>query len=142
MRKTAKVILGTTAAALLIGASLSFSPVQAAGKVPNPKKVCKNKENPPKDAVTQGGCIVVDRKKGNCLACHLVPGAEEIGRQTGTAGPPLVAIKQRFPDKSKLRAQVNDARKFNPDTVMPPFGSHEILSQDEIDKVVEFLLTL
>ncbi len=39
-------------------------------------------------------------------------------------------------------AQVWDAGVANPRTVMPPFGRHGILSEDEIDKVVEFLLTL
>ena len=51
-------------------------------------------------------------------------------------------MKQRFPDKAKLRAQVWDATAINPRTVMPPYGRHKILSEEEIDKVVEFLLTL
>lgn len=64
------------------------------------------------------------------------------GINYGDIAPPLVAMKQRFPDKAKLRAQLWDASVANPNTVMPPFGRHSILSEDEIDKVVEFLLTL
>jgi sulfur-oxidizing protein SoxX len=60
----------------------------------------------------------------------------------GNIAPPLVSIAKRFPDKSKLRAQVWDASKLNKNSVMPPYGKHGILSEDEIDKVVEFLLTL
>ena len=60
----------------------------------------------------------------------------------GNIAPPLVSMTQRFPDKAKLRTQVWDATVANPNTSMPPFGRHKILSEDEIDKVVEFLLTL
>lgn len=137
MRKSANVIFGASAAIVLLG-SLFVIPVQAQvpGAVPD-AKVCNDKENPPKDAVTQGGCVVLERTKGNCMACHAIAGTT-----SGNIAPPLVQMKQRFPDKAKLRAQIDDARKFNPRTVMPPFGAHEILTQDEVDKVVEFVLTL
>lgn len=136
MRKPANIILGTSVA-LLLGSLLAIpSQAQIPGAVPD-AKVCKDKDNPPKDAVTQGGCIVLERTKGNCMACHAIAGTT-----AGNIAPPLVQMKQRFPDKAKLRAQIDDARKLNPRSVMPPFGPHEILSQDEIDKVVEFVLTL
>lgn len=136
MRKSANIILGTSAA-LLLGSLLAIpAQAQVAGAVPD-KKVCDDKKNPPKDAVTQGGCVVLDRKKGNCMACHAIAGTTH-----GNIAPPLVQMQQRFPDKVKLRAQINDAHKFNPRSVMPPFGPHDILTQDEIDKVVEFVLTL
>lgn len=135
MRKTAPFVLatlGTVLATLLIA-----SPAQAAGKVPD-EKACKDEaalKNA--DAVMKGGCVVLNRKKGNCMACHQIAGAS-----SGDIAPPLVSMKQRFPDKAKLRAQINDARQFNPNTVMPPFGPHKILTQDEVDQVVEFVLTL
>ncbi|OGI41348.1 MAG: sulfur oxidation c-type cytochrome SoxX [Candidatus Muproteobacteria bacterium RBG_16_62_13] len=122
---------------MLLGTLIATSAsAQVAGAVPN-KKVCDDKKNPPKDAVTQGGCVVLDRKKGNCMACHAIAGTTH-----GNIAPPLVQMKQRFPDKAKLRTQIGDAHKLNPRSVMPPFGPHEILTQDEIDKVVEFVLTL
>ncbi|RMD67980.1 MAG: sulfur oxidation c-type cytochrome SoxX [Gammaproteobacteria bacterium] len=89
-------------------------------------------------AVEEGKRLAFDRKKGNCLACHMIPG----GEAPGDIGPPLVAIKSRFPDKQKLRAQIWDPTANNPHTVMPPYGRHEILTEDEIDKIVEFLYTL
>jgi sulfur-oxidizing protein SoxX len=89
-------------------------------------------------AVEQGKEIAFDRKKGNCLACHQIEG----GELPGNIGPPLVAMKARYPDKSKLRAQIWDATRINPNSVMPPFGRHRILSESEVDKVVEFIYTL
>jgi sulfur-oxidizing protein SoxX len=135
MRKTATVILGVSTAALLFG-SLLTAPVSLAQGAPKPA-VCNDKANPPTDPAVQGGCVATDRRKGNCHSCHLIAGINY-----GDVAPPLVSMKQRFPDKAKLRAQVWDASVANPKTVMPPFGRHGILSEDEIDKVVEFLLTL
>ena len=86
----------------------------------------------------QGKTVSFDRKKGNCLACHQMAG----GKLAGNIGPPLVAMKARFPDKAKLRAQIWDATKINPSSIMPPFGRQQILSESEIDKIVEFIYTL
>jgi sulfur-oxidizing protein SoxX len=86
----------------------------------------------------QGKAVAFDRKKGNCLACHQIAG----GDLPGNIGPPLVAMKARFPDKSRLRAQIWDSTKMNSNTIMPPFGRQQILSEGEIDKIVEFIYTL
>jgi len=90
------------------------------------------------NVVEEGKKISFDRKKGNCLACHQIAG----GALPGNAGPPLVAMKARYPDKSALRDQIWDATVRNPNTIMPPFGKHGILTESEIDKVVEFIYTL
>lgn len=134
MRKTAPFMLGTMSTVL--ATLLIATPVQAAGKAPD-EKACKDEALKTADAITQGGCVVINRKKGNCMACHQIAGVE-----SGDVAPPLVAMKQRFQDKAKLRSQISDARQLNPNTVMPPFGPHKILTPDEIDKVVEFVLTL
>jgi len=88
--------------------------------------------------IAEGKKTAFHRKKGNCLACHAIEG----GSLPGNIGPPLVNMKDRYPDKSQLRAQIWDATKNNPNTIMPPFGRHAILSEEEIDKVVEFIHTL
>jgi len=124
MRHTAKAISTVTYVAALLG-SLTFS-IPAITHAADDATIAEGKK------------IAFDRKKGNCLACHQIEG----GRLAGNIGPPLVAMKDRFPDKSKLRSQITDPRKMNPNTIMPPFGPHEILSQGEIDKVVEFIYTL
>lgn len=139
MRRTAHylgVITGMSAAMLGFGLLLGIPAVNADDDDLD-SAICKDKANPPKDAVTQGFCIVINRKKGNCMACHAMPNIT-----SGDIAPPLVSMKQRYPDKTKLRDQIWDATKANPDSVMPPFGRHQILTPEEIDKVVEFVLTL
>jgi sulfur-oxidizing protein SoxX len=76
------------------------------------------------------------------MACHTFAGLEKTRLQAGNIAPPLVAMKTRFPDRAKLRAQVWDAAKNNSATVMPPFGRHKVLSEKEIDLVVDWLQTL
>jgi sulfur-oxidizing protein SoxX len=66
----------------------------------------------------------------------------EGGDLAGNIGPPLLAMQQRFPDRTQLRAQIWDSTVKNPQTMMPPFGRHRILTEDEIDKIVDFLYTL
>lgn len=89
-------------------------------------------------SVAEGKQVAFDRKKGNCLACH----AMDDGMSPGNIGPPLVVMQTRFPDRDKLRAQVWDATVANPESIMPPFGKHQILSEQEIDRIVDYLLTL
>ena len=86
----------------------------------------------------KGKELAFDRKKGNCLACHQIEG----GTLAGNIGPPLIAMKARFPDDDKLRAQIYDARKNNPNTIMIPFGPHAVMSGSEIDLVTKFIHTL
>ena len=51
-------------------------------------------------------------------------------------------MQVRFPDKEVLRQNVWDQTQFRPHAMMPPFGKHQILTEEEIDKIVEFLHTL
>ena len=121
MRLTARLITTASALATVLGV-LSLSPLPA-----NAASV-----------IEEGKSIAFDRKKGNCLACHKIEG----GDLPGNIGPPLVAMKARFPDKSKLRSQIWDSTRNNPNSMMPPFGRHEILTEAEIDKVVEYVYSL
>ena len=89
-------------------------------------------------SIAEGKKIAFDRKKGNCLACHMVAD----GALPGNIGPPLIAMKARFPDREVLRAQIWDATVKNPNTIMPPFGKHGVLTEDEVDKVTDFIHTL
>lgn len=86
----------------------------------------------------EGKKLAFDRNYGNCLACHFIDG----GKAGGSIGPPLIAMGVRFPDKEKLRAQIWDSTVANPESSMPPFGSHQIMSDAQIDKVVEFIWSL
>ena len=88
--------------------------------------------------IAEGKQLAFDRKKGNCLACHAI----DDGSLAGNSGPPLLAMKARFPDKGKLYEQIADPTIRNPNSLMPPFGRHGILSKDEIEKIMAYLLTL
>ena len=88
--------------------------------------------------VEKGKAVAIDRKKGNCLACH----AMDDGTLPGNIAPPLISMKLRYPDKQKLHDQIWDATVANPNTIMPPFGRHRILSEEEIDQIVEYVYTL
>jgi sulfur-oxidizing protein SoxX len=85
--------------------------------------------------------LAFNNRKGNCLACHGMPTVPD-AESTGLYGPPLIAMSARFPDKAKLRAQIWDATAFNPSTTMIPFGKHKVLTEEEIDKVVDFIYGL
>ena len=122
MRNPTKLFTAASSVAVLLSAmSMTIAPSMAVAA----------------DAET-GKKIAENRKKGNCFACHSYEGAH----LAGNVGPPLVAMKARFPDKAKLRAQINDPTANNPHTSMPPFGKYEVLSQEEIDHVTEWVYSL
>jgi sulfur-oxidizing protein SoxX len=124
MRLSANIIKTSASAVALLGCLGLFTPlaVSAEGSAD----------------ITKGKALAFNKKKGNCLACHQIAG----GKLAGNVGPPLVAMKARFPDFEKLKAQISDASKNNPNTIMPPFGPHSILSSGDIDKVAKFVHTL
>lgn len=95
--------------------------------------------------------IVLARGDGNCLLCHAIPGAD---RPAGNLGPSLAGVGSRLTGK-QIRERIVDASRFNPDSVMPPYGRSEglhgvapqyrgkaLLTAREIDDAVAFLLTL
>jgi sulfur-oxidizing protein SoxX len=89
-------------------------------------------------AVRRGREIAHDVYKGNCLACHQIPG-DPSAVSMANIGPPLVAMRGRFPDRAQLRAQIWDPTLRNPMTVMPPFGKHGVLTEEEIDLVLDYV---
>jgi sulfur-oxidizing protein SoxX len=89
-------------------------------------------------AVTEGQKLAFDRGKGNCLSCHQIKG----GEFPGTIGPALKDIKSKYPDRNELIAILSDETRRNPQSVMPPFGRNRILTDHEIDAIVDFLQTL
>ncbi len=88
-----------------------------------------------------GKQIALNATKGNCLACHAMPGIPE-NVLPGNVGMPLVNVKSLVGSKEHLREHIWDETKFNPNTVMPPFGKHKILPDAEIDKVTDFIYGL
>ena len=84
-----------------------------------------------------GEILAFDRGKGNCLTCHVIKG----GDAPGNLGPELSGMKSRFPNRKELAAIIFDETERNPLTVMPPFGRNLILTDREIESVVDFLHT-
>ena len=128
-----------TAAVLTIAST--FTGLALAGPLPTEKE-CRALENT--DTATKGWCAAITRRKGNCLGCHVIVTADWPATLPpgGNVAPPIVSMKQRYPDKAVLRAQIWDATVANPHSVMPPFGKHQLLSEEDIDYIVEFLLTI
>ena len=126
MSITNRALLTLASSAVLLGATVATMPSFAAS------------HSGAMSVMDKGKALAENRKKGNCLACHRMGG----GDLPGNIGPPLVAMKARFPDKAALRAQIYDATVRNPDSMMPPFGRHGALSDAEIDAIVEYVYSL
>jgi sulfur-oxidizing protein SoxX len=100
----------------------------------------------------RGKAIVLNRQVGLCLLCHSGPFPEE--RFQGNMAPDLKGTGSRW-SEGELRLRLVDARKLNPETIMPPyyvvdgmtrvarnFRGKPILSAEQIEDVVAFLATL
>lgn len=91
--------------------------------------------------VDAGRRLAHDFEKGNCLACHAAP-TDPTAITKANIGPPLIGMRERFKDREILRQQIWDAASRNRNTIMPPFGRHMILSADEIELIIDYVLTL
>jgi sulfur-oxidizing protein SoxX len=112
-----------------------------------PKSLSGGKGDP-----ARGRTIVLNRQVGLCLLCHTGPFPEE--RFQGDLAPDLRGAGARW-SEGQLRLRMVDARKLNPDTIMPPyyvvdglarvakpFRGKPILTAEQIEDVVAFLTTL
>jgi sulfur-oxidizing protein SoxX len=63
--------------------------------------------------------LMTSKQYGNCIACHDMPGLQGL---VSNFAPSLKGVGQKF-SAQELTQWVVDARRFNPDTLMPPFGS-------------------
>ncbi len=99
-----------------------------------------------------GRAIVADRTRGLCLLCHSGPFPEE--RFQGNLAPTLEGAGTRW-NGAELRLRLVDGKRLNPDSIMPSYyrteGLHRvspalrgrtILTAQEIEDVIAFLLTL
>lgn len=89
-----------------------------------------------------GAKLVADRTRGgSCLACHVMGPAGKADLP-GNVGPDLSEIGKAGRDDAWLFNYVYDARVYNPDTLMPPWGTNGIFNDAEIGDIVAFLKTL
>lgn len=100
----------------------------------------------------RGKAIVTSRQTGLCLLCHSAPLPEE--KFQGTIGPDLTGAGSRNTE-GQLRLRIVDPRRFKADTIMPAyyrqdglarvapgFAGRTVLTAEEIEDVVAFLMTL
>jgi sulfur-oxidizing protein SoxX len=100
----------------------------------------------------RGEKIVTNRQVGLCLLCHSGPYPQE--RFQGTMAPDLKGAGVRSTE-GQLRLRIVDAAKINPETIMPPyyridglarvapgFRGKPILTAEQIEDVVAYLMTL
>lgn len=105
------------------------------GKIPTRKPVQQALAGALNGDPARGRALANERSKGNCVACHVLQGAE----QPGTRGPDLSTYGAMGRSDAETYALVYDMRWRNPDTVMPPIGTNQILTDQELRDVVAFL---
>ena len=89
-----------------------------------------------------GAKLVADRNRGgSCLACHVM-GQAGNADLPGNAAPDLSEIGNAGREDEYLFNYIYDARVYNPETVMPPWGGHGVFNDQEISDMVAFLKTL
>ena len=100
----------------------------------------------------KGFAIVANRQVGLCLLCHTGPVPEE--RFQGNLAPNLAGAGSRF-SEGQLRLRLVDARRLNPQSIMPAYYRTEgltrvsaaakgqpLLTAQQIEDVVAYLTTL
>lgn len=108
-------------------------------EVPSPISAYQDIEIPIKGDPENGKKLATNRKRGgSCLACHIMPDAS----LPGNIGPDLSFIGMWKRPDDYLFNYIYDARQFNPNTIMPPWGTHGLFSKDEIKDLVAYLKTL
>ncbi len=88
----------------------------------------------------RGRALFVDRDKGPCTGCHLVPGDDVW--PAGSVGPDLSTIADRRLPDAYLFQQIWDPRILFPNTTMPPWGVQGAFTAEEIVHLVAYLQTL
>ena len=140
-----------TLAALLLGVSTLFLSCFAQSQTWVGDSILNPLTSSPGD-VARGRAIVGSRQVGLCLLCHSGPFPEE--RFQGNLAPDLSASVGHS-TAAQLRARLVDPGRFNPTSIMPAyyrttglnrvapkFVDQTILSGQEIEDVVAFLVSL
>jgi sulfur-oxidizing protein SoxX len=152
-----RILLNTACGALLIAAgALSVVPGASAEEVATYEvvdgtSIPKPLTETPGDAV-RGREVAINRKQGNCLACHILPIPEQPFH--GEVGPDLSEAGSAY-SAGELRLRVVNPKVLNPGTIMPAFyrtdGFHRvvekfqgksILTAQQVEDVIAYLVTL
>src|SRR3984893_15478754 len=100
----------------------------------------------------RGKAIFVSRQTGLCLLCHSAPLPEE--KLQGTIGPDLKGVGSRYTE-GQLRWRIVDSSLIDPETILPAyyrldglervapaFRGKTVLTAQQIEDVVAFIMTL
>lgn len=151
---TARLCLAITA-----GVCLTMTPLIAPAQPATPLQpfqvvgdaIPESLTGAPGDAA-RGRALVANRQVGLCLLCHTGPFPEE--RFQGNLAPDLAGAGSRW-SAGQLRLRLADAKRFNPQTIMPAYyridglarvapawQGKPVMSAQELEDVVAFLQTL
>ncbi|OYY93341.1 MAG: sulfur oxidation c-type cytochrome SoxX [Hydrogenophilales bacterium 28-61-23] len=103
---------------------------------PKPRKVML--DEPLNGDPARGRELALARDKGYCIVCHELPGEA----WPGTVGAKILSFKQHKYPNELVFQQIFDSRAFNPNSVMPPYGTFGILNEQEIRDLVAYLQSL
>ena len=99
----------------------------------------------------KGKKLAINRKKGNCLACHQMPIPEQ--QFHGEVGPDLHGVGSRMTE-AELRLRLVNSKALNPETIMPAFHKvalnrvlkkfkgKTILGAQEVEDIIAYLMTI
>ena len=120
-------------------------------KIVDTERIDQSLTGAPGDAA-RGREVAINTKQGNCLACHKMPIPEQPFH--GAVGPDISEVGSAL-SEGELRLRIVNAKVLNPDTIMPAFYRNDgfqrvmkkfqgktILSAQQVEDVVAYLMTL
>lgn len=140
--------------ALMIGASAASAEVVKPADVKIMEGVLTQSLTGQPGDPEKGRQWFIDRKLGNCLACH--QNSQVVDQPYhGEVGPPLDGVAGRWSEAELRAIVVNSKIALHEDTIMPAFyrdtgfnrvaekfAGKPILTAQQVEDVVAFLLTL
>ena len=145
-----RVLLGASVLAIV---PLAAAPAEelVAYQITDSISIEKSLTGKPGDAA-RGREVAIDRRLGNCLACHKMPIPDQAFQ--GEVGPDLTSVGSTL-SEGEIRLRLVNPKVLNPATFMPAFYRNDgftrvakdfqgktILSAEQIEDVVAYLLTL
>ena len=148
-------ILAVGALGVVLGLALSTNAIAAEKKlvkyVITKDAIAKSLTGKPGNAAS-GRKLAINRKKGNCLACHVMPIPEQPFH--GAVGPDLKEVAGRLTE-GQIRLRIVDPKFFNRETIMPAFYKNtgftrvlkkfkgkSMLSAAQVEDLVAYTMTL
>lgn len=156
------ILIRSVMAAVALGGGVvlgTATAVDASGGAPKLVKYTVVDENSIPESLTgkkgdpaNGRKLAINRKKGNCLACHVMPIPEQ--PYHGEVGPDLRGVASRYKE-GEIRLRIVNPKIVNEASIMPSFyrndGFHRVLkkfsgktiiSAQDVEDIIAYLMTL